>query len=192
MSEFVVFMERTWCCVWAACDYCHNVTWRLWFFAFGAATNFLFKISTIAYVQGAVYYGVVYCISVPMGALFYSLFTDTGGTFQWSPHFDDETGFAFLGLCLIVPAIGMFYFYGSQEQKRQSYEQMKWGKWHTVCRWAHKYAIIKDLGHFWFDWFGCLDFSYTSVNHELCPPGWEGTMTIDVWSCYDITIGSKN
>ena len=116
MKEIGQEISRSWDCLWSIHDACSVVAWRLWLFAFAATLNFVAKISTIGYVQGPIYFGLIYCIPIPIGNLFWMLFSDEGGHLLWNPHFDTKCLFAILGLCLIIPATGIFYFLGIREK----------------------------------------------------------------------------
>ncbi len=127
ITELFDGLWRTTCCLFNACDFCYNGTWRIWILCSAATVNVLFKGSTIPYVQGAVYYGLVYCISLPLGTLFWTLLTDDSEGFHWDPHFNDKTAFALLGLCFILPGIVMYYRFGTKQQNQtpDSYETLK-------------------------------------------------------------------
>ncbi len=92
-----------------------------------STVNILFKGCTIPYVQGAVYYGLIYCISLPLGTLFWTLLTDDAEGFHWNPHFNDKTVFALLGLCFILPGIVMYYRFGTKQNDTtsDSYEKLE-------------------------------------------------------------------
>lgn len=82
----------------------------------------------VKYSDGAIYAVLVSSLNAPMGAIFWMLFhLDRFSHFSWKPTFDTSRVYVFVGLLIIVPAVGLYNFIGIVDEEK-SMKAKKRGK----------------------------------------------------------------
>ena len=87
----------------------------------------LFQFLLIQYAEGAIYAAVVQACISPLAALFWTLFKFDvkNDHFYWDPVLTETTGFTFVGVCLIVPAVILYNYFSIQDEKEQDRQRVK-------------------------------------------------------------------
>ena len=75
------------------------------------SASFVSQFFLIGRAQGAVYSVLVLALTLPIGTLFWTLFSDNG-TLMWDPKFESQTLFSISGIFLLVPPIIMYDYFG--------------------------------------------------------------------------------
>ena len=93
-------------------DTCGNVTWRLWALNICGPAGLLTGILITCYGEGAIFTTLLIALTLPLGTIFWTLFTDTGASIIWDPKLTVESMFAFIGLLIILPPMVLYDYFG--------------------------------------------------------------------------------
>ena len=96
---------------------CENAVLAYWVFIISYCLANLMMFILVRFAEGAVYLVVVQAIASPVGSLFFTFFQATP-KFHWGPVFNITTAFRLVGLCIIVPAVVFYNYFGEQERRR--------------------------------------------------------------------------
>ncbi|XP_072025556.1 crt homolog 1-like [Amphiura filiformis] len=95
---------------------CVNAVAAHWVFVISYSLANLMVFVLVRFAEGAVYLVVVQAITTPLGSLFFTFFKPE--PFRWDPEFNITVAFRLAGLCIIVPAVVFYNYFGELEKRR--------------------------------------------------------------------------
>lgn len=110
---FFSHLKRGATCFYAPDERCTQVPVRAALFSVFFLMEGLTQMLLVTYAEGTVYMAVTSALITPTVTIFWFLFTDLP-TFHWSPHFNAGAIFVFVGLVIMVPAIGFYDYFGAE------------------------------------------------------------------------------
>ena len=96
---------------------CDNAVIAHWVFVVSYCLANLMVFVLVRFAEGAVYLVVVQAITTPLGSLFFTFF-QAEPTFHWGPEFNITVAFRLVGLCIIVPAVVFYNYFGERERRQ--------------------------------------------------------------------------
>lgn len=92
---------------------CSNVPKLAALYIVSYASTTVFSVLLIRFTDGAVFTVIVMALVTPLSTLFWNLFSATP-QFHWEPFFDPATILLLLGLCIMMPAVILYTYFGTE------------------------------------------------------------------------------
>uniref|UniRef100_T1IVE4 Ubiquitin-conjugating enzyme E2 J2 n=1 Tax=Strigamia maritima TaxID=126957 RepID=T1IVE4_STRMM len=116
--DFRKYMFEGFLCHFSISEACGNILMFSWSFiiAIILLSVCLLSLMINSHTSSVPYIMAVLMTALPTSSLFWSLFK-SDGAWQWSPNFTGETGFALVGLPILISSLTLYRYYAKMESQ---------------------------------------------------------------------------